>query len=532
MTLILTSQENGLRKNTIKPLTNAPSIFTQQLHKMEHEQRLEEFLSTVLKGLDKKAFPELGFAEQEDNLPVNSPMTDAAWTMCLNLAIVCQEHEVITGLLSYQKDSNHSFHADSQGQMPMHFAVMSKSPELLQKFCDRNPQGINYPNQEGNTPLHYAAFQKESALISILLHTVAFKDPNAINDQNARKETALHIAVARGNDESTKLLLENGALVNLKDENEQTPLHIAAKRGYIKLAKLLLEKNADIQAKDHKGRTPLHIAAKEGHYFFLESLLEGHHELIDVKNNKNETLLMTVLNWYASSKNTKDCIRENQKEIAILLVMLGADLTIKDEKGHTFLHKAVIEGDAYIVELLLGANAEVDLKDQYGKTPLHLAAEQADLKILELLLDHGADIRAQDLKGQTPLHVAVEYVACEIVEYLLQKKDINLDIQNDKGRTPFLQGLIIFKEQLLALKVESKDQSILSQANKNLQNILILLLEKEKSKDKYALNGRNEHEDSTQYLMRLLNKKKTPSTFLSMTVNRLSKFVESLSLRP
>jgi len=52
-------------------------------------------------------------------------------------------------------------------------------------------------------------------------------------------------------------LLDEGADVNMMDENWYTPLHYASKYGHLEAVKLLIEKGADVMAMDGGHRTPL-----------------------------------------------------------------------------------------------------------------------------------------------------------------------------------------------------------------------------------------------------------------------------------
>lgn len=131
-----------------------------------------------------------------------------------------------------------------------------------------NVNDINLANKEGRTPLHYAALQGNVEIAKILLENGA--DVN-VADKDTDPETALafrgnegkaplHYAVENGHVEVARLLLQKGANVNLKDEDGCTPLYEAVFKGDVIIAKFLLENGADIEAKDNRGRTPLGIS--------------------------------------------------------------------------------------------------------------------------------------------------------------------------------------------------------------------------------------------------------------------------------
>ena len=86
------------------------------------------------------------------------------------------------------------------------------------------------------------------------------------NDENVNENadkygrTPLHYAINFDNYENVKLLLDNGADVNAKDNEGKTPLYWAVEMGKYEIVKLLLEHGADVDIKDNDGHTPLHFA--------------------------------------------------------------------------------------------------------------------------------------------------------------------------------------------------------------------------------------------------------------------------------
>jgi hypothetical protein len=64
------------------------------------------------------------------------------------------------------------------------------------------------------------------------------------------------VAQQFGHTESTRMLLERGAMIDNQDVFDQTALHCAAQFGQTKVVRLLLKRGADPHMRDEDGRTP------------------------------------------------------------------------------------------------------------------------------------------------------------------------------------------------------------------------------------------------------------------------------------
>jgi len=82
-------------------------------------------------------------------------------------------------------------------------------------------------------------------------------------------DTFLKTAALSGHIYIVKLLLEEGADVNLNLTSYQTPLGAAAEKEHKEIAQLLLEAGADVNHND-----PVYYAVSEGHKEVVELLLE------------------------------------------------------------------------------------------------------------------------------------------------------------------------------------------------------------------------------------------------------------------
>src|SRR5215217_2926959 len=73
--------------------------------------------------------------------------------------------------------------------------------------------------------------------------------------------TALHYAAHRGYLDITKLLIEQGAVIDYEDHEGETPVYFACLQKQKQTALYLLEKGAKSAVNDFKGNSLLHITA-------------------------------------------------------------------------------------------------------------------------------------------------------------------------------------------------------------------------------------------------------------------------------
>ena len=90
----------------------------------------------------------------------------------------------------------------------------------------------------------------------------------------------------RGNLPMAKLLVKNGAKINLDDANDFSALGLSCSRGHAAITKFLIEAGAKVNEKNKKfGSTALHKACNGGSVSCVNVLLK-HGAYIDMKNNK------------------------------------------------------------------------------------------------------------------------------------------------------------------------------------------------------------------------------------------------------
>jgi hypothetical protein len=151
---------------------------------------------------------------------------------------------------------------------------VSLAKALLERGSD-----INAIDGDGLTALMHAAWQGNEAMVELLVKAGAdasVKDRNGVTalslacdapnpriinlllEHDKAKGAAVLLEVCKKDStEMVKMLVENGADVNARDEDGATPLMFLAAAGELELIKLLLQKGAQINARDNKGVTAL-----------------------------------------------------------------------------------------------------------------------------------------------------------------------------------------------------------------------------------------------------------------------------------
>lgn len=149
-------------------------------------------------------------------------------------------------------------------------ATAAGKTDKVSEILQREPQIAKSWSPDGFTALHFAAFFNRPEIAGVLIRHGA--DVSAAS-HNAMKVTPLHSAAAAHSGTVVRILIENGAPANGRQEGGWTPLHEAAQIGDIDMVKALLEYGADPQARSDSGKTPTEMAAAKGHEVIV-TLLE------------------------------------------------------------------------------------------------------------------------------------------------------------------------------------------------------------------------------------------------------------------
>jgi len=285
------------------------------------------------------------------------------------------------------------------------------------------------------------------------------QDAAMVNIQNENGQTPLHRAAYRGHKAIVELLINKGADVNAKDKECQRPLHQLA---YISpmadIAELLIDAGADINARNNDGNSLLFLHLSQQHHRLRGNwVYTDFHGFLVQRGAKLDVFTATLYN--------AEHLEKLLQEIPDLAkARRGPD-------GRTPLHFAADISHFDMVKILLKYGADVNAQDAKGRTPLQLAAHRHATEIgyylsvmwsytIEALLDHGAGedvfdnaalgrwdrllklirkdriwMHARDAGGNTPYHIAAWNGKTDALELLLAHGIRAAFTKNNEGKT-------------------------------------------------------------------------------------------------
>lgn len=187
------------------------------------------------------------------------------------------------------------------------------------KLLLKNPYGPNFPNNETELALRWAAGEGYKNIVQLLLWRGVKAD-----NFNMDKETPLMRAAGKGSEDVTNLLLDKGANINIKATNGDTALKKAALNGHESVVRLLLDRGAEIDGDVERGWSTVMIAATKGHDLTLRLLIERGATVNVMNTDIRRTALM-----YAA--------REGHDTTVAILLEAGAEINARDTCNSTAL---------------------------------------------------------------------------------------------------------------------------------------------------------------------------------------------------
>jgi ankyrin repeat protein len=167
----------------------------------------------------------------------------------LMLSCYYKKPEVAALLLKYVNEIS-LFEASAVGKFDMVAHLVFTHPDAINRYAD-----------DGFTPLGLACYFGQFEVARYLVLKGA--DVN-LPSNNGFHVFPIHSAAAGDYNNIARMLIENGAMVNVKQQAGATPLHTAAQNGNLELLILLLENGAETNTRMEGGKLPADLAREKG----------------------------------------------------------------------------------------------------------------------------------------------------------------------------------------------------------------------------------------------------------------------------
>ncbi len=258
----------------------------------------------------------------------------------------------------------------------------------------------------------------------------------ASEEENSNPNTIISAILNDGKEDTLRELCSNKDDVNLvykTETGETTPLALAAELGKTNLAKILLENSADVNSKDEHGRTALYLGCKNNDTSLVQLLLsKGADPNIkpqDIKLRNKTPLLYAV--------------RKGNRQNVLALLSAGANVTENVSYNRSvcsYVHVATVHAedpDLDIIRYLVEAGCSVNMPNDGEEIPLEFAVQYNDLTLTNTLLGLGACPNIPLLWRGTVLHLATGRLQLHMAMVItLVEHGAQVNLTDSQGRTP------------------------------------------------------------------------------------------------
>jgi ankyrin repeat protein len=326
----------------------------------------------------------------ENNASLNA--RDSQGNTALHAAVRWNTAKAASFLLSSGIDINaHSFN----GNTPIHDAVILKSSEieslLIRQKADLESKNIegNTPlmeaticgllasveklssggadtstrNIQGDTPLHIAVDMERIDIVNVLLRTGV-----SIHAHNTKNRTPFQISLSKSPQMAAALLGGNRILI--PDDFGNSVLHIALlEKSSDEIIRAIINQGAKINVVDNNGKTPLRLAIDLENWPAVKTIADsGADPFLAAVDNKSPAEISFI-----------------KGQMCIRAVFSGKAINAKDSSGNTILHLAARLGSPEIISILYELGANKTIKNTSSESPSDIAVRWNRKEVSELL---------------------------------------------------------------------------------------------------------------------------------------------------
>uniref|UniRef100_A0A182MH64 Uncharacterized protein n=1 Tax=Anopheles culicifacies TaxID=139723 RepID=A0A182MH64_9DIPT len=315
--------------------------------------------------------------------------------------------------------------------------------DLFLQYCDDSNEEIVEFMLANETVKYANLYPKTVTFRRLNVLRFLVENDRKVRSNINRKEvsgqglTPLQIAARKGYSDVVKMLLEQGANVQLRDSNGNSALHFAVECGCAKTVRLLLRHGASAGVKNSLGKSPLQLAIANEHRKIIRMLLHCGQKVENlalperIRNQSIVNDLLSVTKQFEYCLAPADVCSDSftplhhaTDESAILKLLQFYEIDVASPRYRTTpLHLACLCNEPQRVKALLKHGANPTLSNGEGWTPLVLAVSNRSIAIVETLLEHDTfstqPTKREDL--DTVLAIAIRKQSIDIANLLLQK---------------------------------------------------------------------------------------------------------------
>ncbi|XP_076266287.1 uncharacterized protein LOC143199972 isoform X4 [Rhynchophorus ferrugineus] len=356
---------------------------------------------------------------------------------------------------------------DSNGLTPLHKAVGLGKDDIVEYIIGEIPSSVNMLDNDGRTPLHYAALLKDNHKMfkflvdngadeSILDHRQ--KSAAYYNNRASEMDTKLlHVVpeCPRGAKEphgfdwtmlkSISASLSNGikkASEKLENGNNNAPTGD--------------EENTEKNEKDDNGNIENNEEKQETEESSADKVEEPNEE----QNNHEENTDNEATNAVDGSEQSVEGVVNGEHEVEPMNNEGQNSRDDDDDDIKSIIDSGNMEQLAALVlngegDRLVGQKSDnQELQTFLDNVPvymskihrIHMAAREGSLRDLQAALDRRKFAVARDSvspNGASPLHVAVVFSRTSVVRYLAGRFPETVHVEDDNGRTPLHYAAVL-----------------------------------------------------------------------------------------